>query len=421
MTNLTRKVITGLATGALVSSLFAQVAFADAGSTSGTNLTIQDNGQNSNNSVQVTNTSSTQVQQSNTAKVTNNVTTTENTGGNKANDNVGQGSTGGVSIHTGDTSASTTVANALNSNSAEVNSCGCQSGSTNVDISGNGKNSTNNANLTQGNTVVVGQANSADVTNNVKTNQNTGDNHSNDNVGGAVSIHTGAASQDTKVQTFANSNQLMVGGGNGSAGGSGTNLTIGGNVEHSHNAITLSNTSLTEASQANEAYVKNNVTGSQNTGKNGADDNIGSVSIHTGNVDGSTEVDNAINFNAADLANCGCATGVNADVSGNGRNSYNKINATLGDILGVGQGNDQDLTNNVGGGKGANTGNNYSNDNGGSNVDPAISTGDVTSQDTSVSNTGGVNTYGPSTFTLPGNTELSFSFDWNNFWNNWMM
>jgi hypothetical protein len=65
---------------------------------------------------------------------------------------------------------------------------------TTIEISGNGAGADSNVAVQNTNTTTVSQNNTANVTNTVKTNADTGDNKANYNTGGNVGIQTGDAS-----------------------------------------------------------------------------------------------------------------------------------------------------------------------------------------------------------------------------------
>lgn len=76
---------------------------------------IQDNGAGSQNQLQIENTNSTSVFQTNQGSVNNNVDASANTGGNSVN-----GSSGNGTINTGDATVNVNITNQLNSNNATV-------------------------------------------------------------------------------------------------------------------------------------------------------------------------------------------------------------------------------------------------------------------------------------------------------------
>jgi len=404
-----KKLTTAIATSAVLLNALAPLALAD------TSLTISGNGDNANSTVSVNNNTNTTVEQHNVAHVTNNVTTNANTGDNNANHNTG----GDVNVTTGSVNSTATVTNELNANQATVSNNN-STGNTTATISGNGDGSNNGAHLNTTDQTYVGQDNFADVHNTVSTNANTGHNGAYGNTGGDVTMTTGSVTSNDTVSTAANANIAQVGGSENAS--SSINLTESGNGDDSHNSIRLNNDPTTTISQDNDAHIDNNVTSHLGTGGNFADHNTGaSVNVKTGDANATVGVDNATNFNAADVLDNGLATTVNATIggsdpkSGNGDDSDNRIAANLGGFLYVDQGygdngNNADLNNNVA--SSLYTGHNAADHNtGGHDSQFTDQTGNSMSN-VSVNNAGNANVYGDlSNLHLPGNTNVSISFD----------
>jgi len=408
MTKFTKSFTTAIATGAVLLNALAPLAFADT-------LTITGNGAGSDNNVNVTNNSSTTVSQSNTADVTNKVTTTADTGNNNANFNTG----GGVAVDTGKATVNTTVTNTLNSNQASVNCCNSAQ-PTSVTVDGNGAFSDNTANLNKSSNITVAQANTADVQNTVDSKANTGGNQAGFNTGSTsgadgVTVKTGDASVTTKVQTEANANVAQVAP-SGAGTGAGVDLLIKGNGAGSDNLIGVSMPSSVVLSQSNSADVSNKVDSKAKTGDNQANFNTGSgdVAIVTGDAGINTTIDNMLNFNAASV-DCACVLdgGLTAKIAGNGasgtdgyKSGYlsdagNTISATLGSTQVVSQGNGAEIDNSVyGKNSSADTGDNEASKNTvyNPNMDPTVMTGD-SAVTTTVENTTNANVLG--SLTLP--------------------
>jgi len=161
--------------------------------------------------------------------------------------------------------------------------------------------------------------------------------------------------------------------------------------------------------QANEANFKNDVDADASTGHNSANGNTdGSVSITTGAAKTGVAVDNAANFNSADL-NCNCVLdGLGVDISSNGEDSWNAVTADSNNVVAPEQANDQGFLNDVNGN--AKTGSNDAVSNTGGSSDPSITTHDGTSN-TKVNNTGNVNTIGN-----VGGVTLGTTFDFSGLW-----
>ncbi len=405
------RLTTAIATGAVLLNAMAPIALAT------TTIQITGNGAGSDNWTTVNQTSVTSINQTNSANVTNNVDADAKTGNNDANFNTG----GTVGIMTGDAKVETNISNDLNSNAAEVDCC--NAGDTNVNITGNGADSNNGVALDQSTITAVDQSNNAYVSNNVDADAKTGGNDADSNTGGDVLIRTGDASVDVNVSTNANVNMAHVGSANGSSNPS-ASFVISGNGAGSDNYITASLAKLTSVAQDNSAYVSNNVDADAKTGYNDANFNTGGdVLIGTGNAKVMADVNNAVNFNHADV-DCGCTWDVLAKIAGNGADQdpwwwdtdSNLITLNLDSIKAIGQGNGSDLNNNLDD-LTAKTGHNDVNSNTGDveGGDPGIMTGDAT-VDSSVNNSGNVNVVGDMPFDFPDMPEIDFSFNFSAFW-----
>lgn len=297
-----------------------------------TTIEITGNGSDTNNTATVSTTQTTVVTQTNEANIDNNVSANSNTGGNDANRNTG----GAVSVDTGDAKTLVGVSNTVNSNTADVDNCNCDMDA-DVLISGNGDGSRNNANLDMTNTTQVAQTNDADIDNRVDANSNTGKNDANRNTGGDVEVVTGNAWTGVWVDNLANSNWARVGGNSNSNGS--VSLRILDNGADTRNNIALALDRDVLLQQYNSADVDNDVDAKASTGYNEANRNTGGeVSVDTGDAKTKVGVDNAVNFNWADVS-CDCLVDVLAKVSGNGDESRNSIKATLTDDLNVFQDN----------------------------------------------------------------------------------
>jgi hypothetical protein len=404
MTNFKKQLVSATAAGAMLLNV-AMPAFA------GTEIVISGNGAGSDNWTTVNQVSTTTVTQQNQANVTNNVNADAKTGGNDANFNTG----GQVNVDTGDAKTDVSVSNVLNSNSASVDCCA--SGDTEVEISGNGAKSDNGVVLLQTTNTGVAQSNNAYVNNNVDADAKTGGNNAGYNTGGDVTVKTGNAESKVDVSTTANVNSAVVGGGLGHSNPS-ASFIISGNGAYSDNYITAALVNTTEVLQGNEANITNNVDADAKTGGNDANFNTGGdVSIMTGNAKTDVDVDNAVNFNFADVE-CGCTWDVLAKIAGNGAEGQNHhwwwdsadniIDLTLVSAQAVGQGNGATLNNNVD--EDAKTGYNEASKNTGEvDGDPSVVTGNATSE-SDVENSGNVNVVGDMDIDLPEMPEVDFSF-----------
>lgn len=409
MTNFTKKAFSVIAAATVVlNAAAAAPVFAD------TTLVVSGNGSSSDNAVNVANNNNAVVTQNNNAVVTNSVTSNATTGGNEASKNTG----GNTGIETGNAKSVANVATSVNANQAVIDPCNCNNGNTKVVIKGNGDGSESKATLENTNTATVNQNNTAVVVNDVNTNAKTGNNEANKNTAGNSTILTGDATAKANVTTNANANIAQIDGGNGKNGGS-TQLLISGNGSDSENRIKLKSNNEAQLVQGNSAVVTNDIDSNAFTGKNEAEKNTGgNTKIFTGNADATANVDNAVNFNAANISNCGCGGDVIARVDGNGDSSENKIKAAFTNDARVWQGGDNGneavLVNEVG--ADAKTGKNEAEKNTGTATigDPVVVfTGDATTN-TTVSNRANENVFGVvPTITWPGTNGSNFDFNFN--------
>ena len=406
MTNLKIKIATAITTGTVLVGSVAP-AFA-------ANIEISGNGRDSESTAVVTSQNTTTVAQTNVANVNNNTTVNSNTGNNKANDNIG----GDVKVKSGDAKSNVTVQTSANTNTANVAGCACADNG-DVLISGNGRNSDNTVGLTQVNATGVSQSNVANVNNNTVVNSNTGHNKANDNLGGDVEVESGMADSSVTIGTAVNSNAAQIG--SGVAGmGNGVSAKILGNGRNSDNSIVLALVNSSTVAQTNAANVNNNTVVNSDTGFNHANDNLaGEVSVESGKAKTDINVDTMANFNAAALAACGCDMTVTAKIANNLRDSDNTIAATLSNAQAAFQTSVLNGNNNTE--SNSNTGHNKANDNGGSDLsDPQVTAGAADSS-VDVSTSGNTNTVGTGlTLPMPGNSQVHFDFNWNQFWASWM-
>lgn len=255
-------------------------------------LSITGNGADSQNSVSVTNTQTTTVEQTNNASVSNDVDSTANTGGNTASSNSG----GDTNTTTGDISSNTSVENSLNVSSVEV---GCCPSSAGVNISENGANSDNNISATQTNQTDILITQNAYITNNVNGSANTGNNTASNN-GGNVTISTGNIHAQAGIENIG-VNLASV---KGSSGGSDLTISIFGNGSSSDNNVKFVHDNQTNVSINNNSYLNNILNFYANTGGNSANGNLGDVTISTGDIFLNLKIKNRTNESIVDLDCC---------------------------------------------------------------------------------------------------------------------
>ncbi|MBM4402276.1 MAG: hypothetical protein FJ044_03465 [Candidatus Cloacimonetes bacterium] len=318
------------------STLVLGTAFPAVASISGT-ASNSGNGAGSTNRTKIEVGTETVVSQGNQACIHNKVNINSNTGHNKANYNTG----GDVSIETGGVDVEIGVKNSANANFAEVEACvGCDYDIL-VENVGNGAGSENKAKVGIESATVLWQENKAKVGNDVNVNSDTGHNKANYNTseGGEVSIETGPADTVIGIDNAVNTNQAVVGGGDGLAmglGGGDGLITVRneGNGAFSDNKAKAEIETQTVVTQANRARVRNDVDVNADTGHNKAKYNTGGdVEMETGPIDLGVGVRNSLNLNAASVDDC-CDLDLLAENHKNGSDSENKtkIEYTAGDI-----------------------------------------------------------------------------------------
>ena len=201
MTDLKKKIAAGIATAALLATTFGPVAaFAD------TTVVIKDNGAGSNNSSTVKNKKKVKVRQSNRTAVINLTGVHQDTGGNTANNNTGDGN---VNVDSGNATSTVTNTTTTVGNSATIDPCACPDGDTTVRIVGNGADSINTSNVTNKSKFKVTQSNATLVVNGTLVDQDTGGNHANNNTGdGGVDVDSGAATSTITNTTTIGGNTL---------------------------------------------------------------------------------------------------------------------------------------------------------------------------------------------------------------------
>lgn len=400
MINIKKTLTSAIAAGTILVNV-ATPAFAAT-----TTLTVSGNGRDTVNTVEVDTSKTTTVVQDNSADVTNKVNVDANTGGNKIQDNSG----GNSSVDTGNVDTKVEVSTATNVNNAKVDCC--VTGNTDVVVSGNLRGSENDVKLNNSNSTAVFQENKSDVKNEIDVKGKTGHNTIKDNAGGDVAIDTGNVSSEVKVSNTGNTNSARVGGSGAGEGSADVSAKILGNGRNSDNDIELDLGREVLLVQSNRADVDNDIDVKSYTGDNDVKDTAGGeVLIDTGDVDTTIEVDNAVNFNWADVA-CDCLLGdIEAKIAENLRDSESEIVAVLGDSTEVFQGNcaehqglasfeslgrrhDCEVENELD--VYSSTGKNEAKDNAGDVLeesDPEILTGDAT-HEVKVDNGGNVNVFG---------------------------
>lgn len=260
-------------------------------------LSATGNGESSSNSVNVSASQTSSVNQSADATAQNTITSAANTGSNTASSNGGS-----TSVTSGSVNTQVGIANQnINSNTA-------QAGTSNVGgtatISGNGQNSMNAIVVGSNNGSSVTQHNTAQITNFSSTGAVTGGNHANTNAGW-VSIQTGNIYSSTDIiNKNINNSSATVG-----SGGLSMNAVMSGNGENSENLITVVSNSKNTIDVTNTATITNTDLQYLTTGNNSANDNLGGVFLLSGNIVARKSIENTnINSSIVEVTPLICET-----------------------------------------------------------------------------------------------------------------
>jgi hypothetical protein len=246
-------------------------------------LEITGNADNSISSVQVASNNNTQVVQNSNLNITNTVGSTANTGNNSVDQN-----SAGAAISTGDSTTKVNVSTTVNTSGEKVTPA---STSENAGISRNGSNSNNTIATSITNTNIITTTNIANITTSIKGVANTGYNSATHN-SGAVSIATGNIKSQEMIQNVVNNSFIFS---FPQSSSSRQSSLISSNGANSVNNI-ASEVSKTDAVVQNSvANIANISNWFLNTGYNIANENIGGVSINTGNIFAEIVIKNAVN------------------------------------------------------------------------------------------------------------------------------
>ncbi len=200
MTNWKIKLATGVATATVVAVAIAPATFAST-------IKVHNNAKKSVNIVGAATVKTTIVGQTNNNTVLNLTGVFQNTGVNKANDNIGDGD---VKVTSGPANSVVSNTTTTGGNTATVTSCGCGTDD-DITVSGNGKKSFNLVLVGNFTTTVVSQTNNNTVVNGTVVAQNTGGNKANDNIGdGDVTVTSGAANSTVTNTVTTSGNSLTL-------------------------------------------------------------------------------------------------------------------------------------------------------------------------------------------------------------------
>lgn len=189
------KTITRIGTGLVTVAMLASVAAPAFAAT----VTVTGNGRNSHNTVNVHKTNTNVATQTSNTGVHNTVYVSQNSGGNKSHDNLGDST-----ITSGHTNSNVNLSVTGGSNVLTAPTCGCDTDDT-VVVAGNLRNSHNTVNLNNSQTNVLSQTSNTSLYNFVGVSQNTGGNTSHDNLGDST-ITSGNANSNVNTVVDGGSN-----------------------------------------------------------------------------------------------------------------------------------------------------------------------------------------------------------------------
>lgn len=173
----------------------------------GSLVTVSNNGSDSQNSVNIQNSSTTSVNQNNTANINNQVKVTANTGNNTVKNNTG----GDTHVTTGNIYSNISIANKnINTNTQKIKG-GSSASPVVVTIKNNGSGSNNKVRFEVNNDYYFTSNNLAYINNKVVHDANTGNNLIDGNTGGVVWLKTGTVGIITSIlNENINTNKLIV-------------------------------------------------------------------------------------------------------------------------------------------------------------------------------------------------------------------
>lgn len=209
-------------------------------------------------------------------------------------------------------------------------------------ITNNGSDSNNNIEININRQTDVNQNNQTGITNQSTVTQNSGNNNVQGNLGD-TNLETGDNTTDVEIN-----NENI----NSSSAQAGTccegvnQSTIKGNGSGTQNSITNNTTVNQSVNVNNNANVTNNVNINSNTGNNQSKDNLGDVTIKTGNINSQTRINNE-NINNS-WVKIKTSTGkAEAEITKNLTNSINNISFNFINNINVDVFNDADIRNKV--------------------------------------------------------------------------
>jgi len=161
-----------------------------------------------------------------------------------------------------------------------------------VEVSGNGEGTSNSVSLDSSQNTTVTQGNTANVTNDVSQEANSGGNTVSDTTGSEASITTGNVSENTQVSNNLNSSEVAV----VCCSENAINIKVSGNGGNSVNTVNTQVAGNTTINVSQIANVNNNINLIGNTGENTiSGTGAGNALIDTGNINAKGNLTNILN------------------------------------------------------------------------------------------------------------------------------
>jgi len=249
-----------------------------------------------------------------------------------------------------------------------------------LEVSGNGAGSENTIENHSEQESTVEQNNQSEVTNDIQSESNTGENEVNGNTAETTSLETGSIEQHVEVvNENINQNTVSTSGCSecNESSTSGAEIKVVGNGSNTVNTVDVQHNSQTNVSQNNTAVINTSVTIKANTGNNTIKNNTGSqISVSTGHIKSQTNIVNKdINNSQATINSNGSVSPLSVKIAGNGTGSVNTLVIDTTRNIAYVSNNYANISNSVY--ENFNTGGNYINSNTASNI--SLVTGDILS------------------------------------------
>lgn len=328
-----KKLIASIASSALLLQLFAGVGLA------AMSCSITANGSSTTNNCDFTVSRNVDVNQNNDMDVDNDVDIDQDSGNNEVEDNLGE-----VSVNTGNNTSDVTLTTEGNTNAASAPGTSAQDFVFLIKNNLTGSNNTVDVDVTD--RVDVDQDNDMDVDNDVDVDQDSGDNDVHDNLSADADpkVTTGNNSATIAAKTSGNGNAAVVGG----SDDEGTfSATISANGADTTNDIDFSVLYDADVDQDNDADVDNDFDVDQDSGDNEVEDNLGEVSVTTGDNTADLSADTAVNFNSAEVMGGFLLGDIDLSIDQNLTDSTSSIDLDVTDDVDADQDNDADVDNDM--------------------------------------------------------------------------